>query len=162
MLDRFDPVGHTHRFIDTMTQATPKASTTPKPPAALPSPSSLRAAAQGAAARGEPLVVMTTLVGCPYCDLVRNHYLLPMRAEGKMQAVQIDIRDRTTNLQGFGGENTTPSDQARAWNARFAPTVLFLGPNGQELAERLVGVAVPDFYGQYLDARLNEARSKLR
>ncbi|UCU94719.1 thioredoxin fold domain-containing protein [Hydrogenophaga taeniospiralis] len=129
---------------------------------ALPSPASLRGAAQAAAALGEPLVVMTTLSGCPYCDLVRNSYLLPMRREGKVQAVQIDIRDRSSNLQGFMGENTTPAEQARLWKARFAPTVLFLGPKGQELAERLVGVAVPDFYGDYLDARLIEARKRLK
>lgn len=129
---------------------------------ALPSPASLRGAAQAAAALGEPLVVMTTLSGCPYCDLVRNSYLLPMRREGKVQAVQIDIRDRSSNLQGFMGENTTPAEQARLWKARFAPTVLFLGPKGQELAERLVGVAVPDFYGDYLDARLMEARKRLK
>jgi hypothetical protein len=144
-----------------MTTAIP----TPSAPAAhltLPSPSSLRAAAQAAAARGEPLVVMTTLAGCPYCDLVRNHHLLPLRREGAVQAVQIDIRDRTSNLQGFAGENTTPAEQARVWKARFAPTVLFLGPSGQELAERLVGVAVPDFYGDYLQARLSEARNKLK
>lgn len=132
------------------------------PPAALPSPASLRGAAQAAAALGEPLVVMTTLTGCPYCDLVRNHHLLPMRREGKVQAVQIDVRDRTSNLQGFNGDNTTPAEQARVWKARFAPTVLFLGPQGQELAERLVGVAVPDFYGEYLDARLTAARARLR
>ncbi|MBW8315269.1 MAG: hypothetical protein K0M73_10355 [Hydrogenophaga sp.] len=129
---------------------------------ALPSPASLRGAAQAAAALGEPLVVMTTLSGCPYCDLVRNSYLLPMRREGKVQAVQIDIRDRSSNLQGFMGENTTPAEQTRLWKARFAPTVLFLGPKGQELAERLVGVAVPDFYGDYLDARLMEARKRLK
>jgi hypothetical protein len=129
---------------------------------ALPSPASLRGAAQAAAALGEPLVVMTTLSGCPYCDLVRNSYLLPLRREGKVQAVQIDIRDRSSNLQGFMGENTTPAEQARLWKARFAPTVLFLGPKGQELAERLVGVAVPDFYGDYLDARLLEARKRLK
>jgi thioredoxin-related protein len=145
-----------------MTTATPVRTPEPKAHIALPSPSSLRAAAQAAALRGEPLVVMTTLSGCPYCDLVRNHYLLPMRREGLVQAVQIDIRDRNRNLQGFAGESTTPADQARAWKARFAPTVLFLGPNGQELAERLVGVAVPDFYGEYLQARLSEARSKLK
>jgi hypothetical protein len=145
-----------------MTTATPARATGTKAHVALPSPSSLRAAVQAAVARGEPLVVMTTLTGCPYCDLVRNHYLLPLRAEGKVQAMQIDIRDRTTNLQGFAGENTTPADQARVWKARFAPTVLFLGPNGQELAERLVGVAVPDFYGEYLNARLDEARVKLK
>ena len=130
--------------------------------AALPTPASLRGAAQAAAARGEPLVVMTTLAGCPYCDLVRNHYLLPLRKEGKVQAVQLDVRDRSSNLQGFKGEMSTPAEQARLWKARFAPTVLFLGPEGQELAERLVGVAVPDFYGEYLEARLAQARARLR
>lgn len=130
-------------------------------PTALPSPASLRGAALAAAARGEPLVVMTTLPGCPYCDLVRNHHLLPLRKEGKVQAVQLNVRDRTSNLQGFHGNSTNPAEQAAAWKARFAPTVLFFGPDGQELAERLVGVAVPDFYGEYLDARLAEARRKL-
>lgn len=132
-----------------------------KSPDALPTPASLRGAAQAAAARGEPLVVMTTLPGCPYCDLVRNHYLLPMRKAGQVQAVQLDIRDRSGQLQGFQGESTTPANQAKAWRARFAPTVLFFGPEGKELAERLEGVAVPDFYGEYLEARLTEARRKL-
>ena len=130
--------------------------------AALPTPTSLRGAAQAAAARGEPLVVMTTLKGCVYCDLVRNNYLAPMRREGLLVAVQIDVQDRQSNLQGFGGDTTTPADQARAWKARFTPTVMFFGPDGEELAERLVGVAVPDFYGEYLEARLTEARGKLK
>ena len=131
-------------------------------PTSLPSPASLRAVAQSAAAKGEPLVLMTTLVGCPYCDLVRNHYLLPMRRAGQVQAVQLDIRDRRSSLQDFAGNMTTPAEQVAAWKARFAPTVLFFGPQGQELAERLVGVAVPDFYGEYLEARLAEARAKLK
>ncbi|MGS5084925.1 thioredoxin fold domain-containing protein [Hydrogenophaga sp. A37] len=134
----------------------------PATPTALPTPASLRGAAQAAAALGEPLVVMTTLAGCPYCDLVRNHHLLPMRRAGQVQAVQIDTRDRASNLQGFHGETTTPAEQAGVWKARFTPTVLFLGPQGQELAERLVGVAVADFYGEYLDTRLQEARKRLR
>ncbi len=135
----------------------------PRPPlAALPTPASLRGAGQAAAARGEPLVVMTTLEGCPYCAIVRGHYLLPMRREGKVHAVQLDVMDRKSNLQGFDGQLTTPADQARAWKARFTPSVLFFGPDGRELAERLVGVAVPDFYGEYLEARLTEARGKLR
>ena len=140
--------------------ATP--STAPAAAQALPSPTSLRGAAQAAAARGEPLVVMTTLTGCPYCAIVRNHYLLPMRREGQVHAVQLDVMDRTGNVQGFDGQLTTPADQARTWKARFTPTVLFFGPDGRELAERLVGIAVPDFYGEYLDARLAEARRKLR
>ncbi|MGE0351186.1 hypothetical protein [Hydrogenophaga sp.] len=132
------------------------------PEQALPTPASLRGAGLAAAARGEPLVVMTTLEGCPYCAIVRGHYLLPMRREGTVHAVQLDVRDRRSSLQGFDGQLTTPAGQARAWNALFTPTVLFFGPDGRELAERLVGVAVPDFYGEYLEARLAEARQKLR
>ncbi|MDM7944319.1 MAG: hypothetical protein QUV35_16990 [Hydrogenophaga sp.] len=130
--------------------------------AVLPTPTSLRGAALAAAARGEPLVVMTTLKGCVYCELVRNNYLAPMRRDGELVAVQIDVLDRQSSLQGFAGDTTTPADQARAWKARFTPTVMFFGPDGKELAERLVGVAVPDFYGEYLQARLLEARGKLK
>ena len=100
---------------------------TPGHSSALPTPTSLRGSALAAVARGEPLVVMTTLAGCPYCDLVRNHHLLPMLRQGQLHAVQLDVRDRTSNLQGFDGSMTTPAEQAKAWKARFAPTVLFLG-----------------------------------
>ncbi len=128
----------------------------------LPSPRSLRGAAQAAASRGEPLVVMTTLEGCPYCDIVRNSHLNPMLKAGEVVAVQVDVRDRRTPMQGFAGEMSTPAELVAGWKARFTPTVLFFGPDGRELAERLVGVAVPDFYGDYLSSRLSEARRKLK
>jgi len=137
------------------TEARPKAS-------ALPLPASLKVAAKRATAKGQPLVVMTTLEGCPYCEVVRNHYLLPMQMSGEIDAVQIDVLDKRRNLQDFDGELVSPADQARAWKARFTPTVLFLDAQGRELAERLVGISLPDFYGAYLDARLREARTKLR
>jgi hypothetical protein len=126
----------------------------------LPTTASLPQAVATAAAAGQPLVVMTTLRGCPYCDLIRGSYLGPMLRNGQVHAIQLDIRDRNAILQGFAGR-TTPMAQAKAWKATFAPTVLFLGPRGEELAERLVGVAVPDLYGGFLDARLSEARQRL-
>ncbi len=129
---------------------------------ALPLTSSLKAAATRATSKGQPLVVMTTLEGCPYCEVVRNHYLLPMQMSGEIDAVQIDVLDKRRNLQDFEGELVSPADQARAWKARFTPTVLFFDARGREVAERLVGMALPDFYGAYLDARLREARTKLR
>jgi thioredoxin-related protein len=128
---------------------------------ALPSTTSLRASARAAARMGEPLVVMTTLDGCPYCDLVRQH-LVPMQRQGQVQAVQLDIRDRQTRLEDFQGRDSSPAEQAGLFKARFAPTVLFLGPQGDELAERLVGMAVPDLYGGYLEVRLDESRARLK
>lgn len=128
----------------------------------LPQPASLRAAAQAAQSRGEPLVVMTTLAGCPYCELVRSRYLGPMRRDENLAAVQLDIMDKTTPVQDFNGTTTTPAEVVRGWNARFTPTVLFLDANGRELAERLVGLTSADFYGSYLDQRLTTARQRLK
>lgn len=125
---------------------------------ALPVPASLPEAAGLAAARSEPLVLLVTLPGCPYCELVRRNYLLPARKETGLEAWQLNVSDSRTPLVGFDGKATTAAAQTRAWKATFTPTVLFLGPQGQKLAEPLVGAAIPDFYGAYLDERLVLAR----
>ena len=129
---------------------------------ALPVPASLRQAALTAKAKSEPLVMLISLTGCVYCELVRRSYLLPGRLNDGLQAWQLDVTDKTTPLTGFQGEATTAFSQAKAWKASFTPTVLFLGGQGQELAERLVGIAVPDFYGAYLEQRLVTARKALK
>lgn len=132
-----------------------------RPPAPLPVPASLQAVAQAAVAQKEPLVVMVTLAGCAFCEVVRNHYLGPMLQRGEIHAVQIDMLDRRTPLLDLQGRSTTGYEQARAWRVRVAPTVLFLDERGRELAERLEGIGVADFYGPYLDERLRTARAQL-
>ncbi|TDQ39295.1 thioredoxin fold domain-containing protein [Tepidicella xavieri] len=131
-------------------------------PEILPVPGSLRAAAAAARSRGEPLVVMVTLKGCAFCDVVRNNYLGPMFQRGEVYAVQLNMLDRRTALQDIQGQLTTPYAQAREWRARIAPTVLFLDHEGREIAERLEGMSVADFYGAYLQQRLDAARARLR
>lgn len=134
----------------------------PRTHSALPVPASLQTAAQAARARGEPLVVMVTLAGCTFCDIVRNNYLLPMLRRGEVQAVQIDMLDRKTPLLDLGGQSTTAYAQARAWRISMAPTLLFVDDRGRELVERMEGMGLVDYYGPYLDARLADARARLR
>lgn len=124
-------------------------------------PASLKAAAQAAVRHGHPLVVMTTLQGCPFCDVVRERFLQPALAAGRLFAVQVDIRDRQTPLQDFQGNTRTGAEITSQWKARFAPTVLFLDSQGRELTERLVGVAVADFYEDYLWQHIAQAQRKL-
>lgn len=131
-------------------------------PEILPIPASLKAAAQAARARREPLVVMVTLKGCAFCDVVRGHYLGPMAQRGEVYAVQVNMLDRQSVLQDLQGRSTTPYDQARAWKARIAPTLLFLDSEGREIAERLEGMSSADFYGAYLQQRIDTARSVVR
>lgn len=128
---------------------------------ALPVPASLAEAARAAMEKGEPLVLLVSLPGCPYCELVRRNYLLPGRKNANLQAWQLSITDATTPLMGFDGKPTSAAAQINALKAGFTPTVLFLGPTGEELAERLVGAGSPDFYGFYLEERLTAARKLL-
>ena len=128
---------------------------------ALPVPKSLPLAALQAKAQGQPLVLLISLPGCVYCELVRRSYLMPLLPDTGLQAFQLDVSNRSASLVGFDGKPTTAGAQASAWKATFTPTLLFLGSQGQELAERLVGIAVPDFYGAYLEERLAIARKAL-
>lgn len=143
-----------------MSTATPTAP--PMGSDALPTPASLPQAAAVARAQGEPLVVMVTLRGCAFCDIVRRHHLLPMLRRGEVHAVQVDMLDRSTALQGFDGQPTTGYALARGWRISVAPTLLFVDERGRELAERLEGMGLADFYGPYLEQRLQQARQRLR
>jgi thioredoxin-related protein len=128
----------------------------------LEQPQSLPEAALRAQSKGLPLVVMTTLKGCPFCDLVRDHYLLPMTRRGELVAVQIDITDRGNEVVFFDGRRLWPQEISRLWKNRVAPTVYFFDVKGLEIAPRLEGVAVPDFFGSYLESRIETARQVLR
>lgn len=128
---------------------------------ALPVPDSLPDVAAAAVRQGDPLVLLISLRGCPYCELVRRNYLLPARADG-LPAWQINMQDKQRSLVGFDGQSSNAAEQITRWNVRLAPTLLFLNAQGLPLAERLVGVASVDFYGAYLDQRISTARQALK
>ena len=110
--------------------------------------------------KGQPLVAFVSLAGCPYCLQVRQSHLLPLQASGQA-IVQLDM-GRPLALASATGEPTTHAAMVRQWAVRVAPTLLFLGRGGDELAPRLEGVPLLDFYGAYLDQRLEAATQKLR
>ncbi len=127
----------------------------------LPEPASLPALAQAAATRGEPVVLLVSLPGCPYCETARRGYLQPLAREQGAVVAEIDM-DSAKALEDYGGRPSTQSAVARRLRIRVAPTVLFLDPSGRELAPRLEGIVVPDFYGAYLEERWRQARGSLR
>ena len=124
-------------------------------PGSLPFAVSLDAEVAAARRQRRALVVMASLDGCPWCKLVRQNYLVPLRAEGQ-PVVELDMQ-RALPLRDFAGAASTHARVAQALGVRVAPTVLFLGRGGRELAPRLAGVPLPDFYGAYLQERLDAA-----
>ena len=130
-------------------------------PATLPTAASLPDELAQALKKGEPLLVMASLVGCPFCHVARESYLAPLRVQQGLPVVQIDMRNRQ-NITNFQGATLTQDELIRRWGVKVAPTVLFFGRGGVEIAERLIGGYIPDFYGAYLDERLKAARVAVR
>ena len=131
------------------------------PRALLQEAHSLPLALERALGKGNPLVVMVSLEGCPFCHTVRQNYLAPLVREQALGVVQVNMHsDRP--LQDFQGSMTTHAQMIQSWRIKIAPTVLFFGRGGVEVAERLTGASLPDFYGAYLDDRLQQARAALR
>lgn len=130
-------------------------------PATLPPSLSLPDELARALQSGNPLVVMVSLAGCPYCKVARENYLGPMHLQQGLPVVQVDMQSAQAT-QDFKRVAVTHEQLIRTWGAKIAPTVLFFGRNGVEIAERLEGGYLPDFYGAYLDARLSTARQALK
>lgn len=128
--------------------------------AVLPTARALSEELAQALKKGQPLVVMVSLEGCVYCRIVRQSHLAPMAREG-FDVVQVDMRSAQA-VRDFDGRMTTHDELARRWKISITPTVLFFGPRGQEVAERMEGAYQPDFYGPYLDERLAKARTRMR
>ncbi len=125
----------------------------------LPKAASLRDALARAVDKNQPLLVMVSLDGCPFCKISRDNYLGPLQQQG-VSLVQVDMRS-SASLLDFDGAPSTHEHRISAWHIRVAPTVLFLGRAARELAPRLVGGSQSDFYGAYLDERLALARMRL-
>ena len=128
--------------------------------ATLPPAVSMQAELASALKVGKPLVVMASLDGCPFCKTVRDSHLAPLREEGQ-PVVQVDLGSKR-EVRGFDGAPTTHEQLLRAWGIKVAPTVLFFGRDGREVADRLQGASIPDFYGAYLEQRLLAAGKLLR
>ncbi len=126
----------------------------------LPSAHDLRASAARAAARGEPLVLLFSLPDCPYCETVRASTYRWLLRDGHA-VEQVEMRDDAA-LRDFAGAPTRGAELARRLHVKLAPTVLFVGPGGRELAPRLVGAGVPDYYGGEVDDALRQAQRALR
>ena len=110
--------------------------------------------------QGQPLVVLATLHGCPFCKVARENYLLPASREGAV-VTQIHFLSHMP-LRDWAGRASTHGQVIKDLRIDVAPTLLFYGRSGQELVPRLTAGSTSDFYGAYLEERLAQARASIK
>ena len=111
-----------------------------------------------------PILVIVSSYDCPYCHRVEQHFLIPMLRNRSYQSRvlfrRLDVHDAF--IRDFEGNEVSGQDLATRYRAWLTPTVLFLGPTGRELAERVVGLTNEYYYGGLLDDGIDTALEKLR
>lgn len=109
---------------------------------------------------GQPLLILYSQAGCTWCEEARR-YIVPMAADAKTgdKALyrQVNI-DSNAKLIDFTGQGSSHRAFAQARKVSLTPTVVLYGPDGQAIGEPIVGMRLPDFYGQYLINAIESAR----
>jgi hypothetical protein len=127
----------------------------------LPQPRSLKALLARVGRDGRPVVAMFSIDGCPWCEAIRREQLNSLLREQAERGTAFDDADGAVAGAGPAParwrEAASPAALARLLGVKIAPTLVFLGPDG-EVAERLVGYGSPDFFSAYLDERIDQAR----
>ena len=124
-------------------------------------------AAAGALAkeRKVPMLLFFNRVGCPYCERALREFLVPMEKDPANTArvvfrqVEIDKQDRMVD---FKGDVTTHRKFAQRYKIRLTPTIWFVDGDGNTLAEPIIGLRTPDYYGYYLEQAIDESLKKVR
>ncbi|VAW75640.1 hypothetical protein MNBD_GAMMA15-904 [hydrothermal vent metagenome] len=132
--------------------------------AGVPLAQDLRKAGNQAEQSCAPVLLEFAAEYCEYCVLLEVEILDPTLldpAYDQRVLMRKLLIDNGSTLRDFDNRATDAASIADQYNVRVTPTVLFLDRNGDELAERLVGISSVDFYGAYLDIALDQSRQRL-
>lgn len=131
----------------------------------VPRAEDLKADGQLARRKNLPILIMFSQTGCSYCEQVLEQFLEPMRKSGDytdkviMRKIKLDSFEE---IRDFDGQWRKPDEIAVRYRASITPTVVFVDYRGHELAERILGLTTPAFYGGELDDAIDLALQRLR
>jgi len=124
----------------------------------------LRAESMLVKQKGLVLVIEFSADDCAYCRKLEELFLLPMQRnaayDDKILLREVSLSD-FDSLINFDGRSVSTAEFAAQYNVALTPTLVFLNADGEEMSEKLVGIWSEDFFGGFIDDRIDEARDKL-
>lgn len=111
-----------------------------------------------------PILLLMSRANCTFCINLKREILNPMVLSGYYDS-RIIIRelmiDSDTKILGFDGHELDASIMASKYGVSITPTMLFLGSDGTEQTERIVGMSTVDYFPFYIDQTIDKAVKKL-
>ena len=124
----------------------------------------LAALGRTARRRRLPIVLLVSRSDCSYCMVLKDEVLNPMMKSGEYddQALLAELMlDSAEPLRWFDHEYERRGEFASRIEMDLTPTLLFLGPDGTELARRIRGINTVELFGFYVDRAIGTARARM-
>lgn len=131
----------------------------------IPQTQDLQAEAAQASRERLPLLLMFSSDYCHYCTVLARDFLQPMIYTGDDRGrvlIRMVKLDAGRSLRDFDGRRIAATDLAARYGVRVTPTLLFVDDQGRQVAEKMVGLTTPDFYGAYLGNAIDTALQHVR
>jgi thioredoxin-related protein len=130
----------------------------------LPQAVDLKRLGDSAEQRRIPILLMVSQYHCGFCELMKLEVLNPMRLSGDytdrvlMRELLIDTGETVTNFEGH-------PEAAERFSSRYlvqvTPTLLFLDGDGNEVAERIIGINTIDYLLFYIEEAIETAANTM-
>lgn len=129
-------------------------------PVEVPEVSNFKAESSWMRHKQVPMLLLVSASYCGYCEIVKEHWLKPMLRSGdyddRVLIRKIEL-DSYKTLVDFDGSTIGVKEFAFREGAPLTPTVLFLGPDGDQVAEPILGVPdAEEYFGAYLESSIEE------
>ena len=124
----------------------------------------LAALGRAAERRRLPIVLLVSRSDCSYCMVIKDEVLNPMMKSREYddQALIGELMlDAAEPLRWFDGEQGIRDELASRFETDVTPTLLFLGPDGIEIAPRIRGINTPELFGFNVDRAIGTARTRM-
>ncbi|MGD8910098.1 MAG: thioredoxin fold domain-containing protein [Chromatiales bacterium] len=126
----------------------------------LPQAVDLQRLGDSAEQRRIPILLMISQYHCSFCELMKREVLNPMRISGDytdrvlMRELLIDPGETVTN---FDGHREAAESFSSRYQVQVTPTLLFLDGDGNEVAERILGINTIDYLLFYIEEAIETA-----
>jgi thioredoxin-related protein len=132
--------------------------------APIPLADDLSRLATQAKAQRIPIMLLISQYHCSFCERMKSEVLQPMQLSGDYQdrvlirELMMDPGGRVTN---FKGRREDASAFAEHYRISVTPTLLFLDPEGREVAERILGINTVDYLLFYIEDAIDTATATM-
>lgn len=115
---------------------------------------------QQAAQADLPIVLLFTAEDCTYCDAMREQYLIPMSHTAKYAELALFRQlyvESFSFLRNEDGELVGGDQISLRYGVDITPTVLFINAQGDEVAERIIGLSGAHYFQKTLEQHIQQA-----